>query len=355
MKRLTLLLLLCFWCGTSALAQTGTSKTPAALNTETNALWPDNTAGSITPFNARQTLLDIIASSAPFSGTTCLSSLQQYQAFANTTSAPTGTTLNFFDGSVCVPWATFNQTAHTITLASATIPPPTAATLGGVFSITQVAHNWITYIDTTGLPHQAQPALHRSRSVRCIRPSIQAPAAIGGIAYADAHVNVLRNSSLTRMVPRLRIRHLHSHDDCRDEQLQRGGRVRSADRRQRDQSGHDDMSDRQSRLLLRQDHRPDIEHRYQGPLRCRELQGRQNRGHWPRHSSSLSSTIAARRSRRHCQHQISDDARWQRDWRRGMGRLDGRSRRDQPHRLHQRLDMPGSLHADRLGISHGRL
>ena len=195
MKRLTLLLLLCFWCGTSALAQTGTSKTPAALNTETNALWPDNTAGSITPFNARQTLLDIIASSAPFSGTTCLSSLQQYQAFANTTSAPTGTTLNFFDGAVCVPWATFNQTAHTITLASATIPPPTAATLGGVFSITQVAHNWITYIDTTGLPHQAQPNYtDLAGTVPAINPGTSG---VGGIAYADAHVNVLRNSSLT--------------------------------------------------------------------------------------------------------------------------------------------------------------
>lgn len=33
-----------------------------------------------------------------------------------------------------------------------------ASTIGGVNSITSAAHNWITFIDTAGLPHQAQPA-----------------------------------------------------------------------------------------------------------------------------------------------------------------------------------------------------
>jgi hypothetical protein len=61
-----LIALLCF-LATPALAQTGSAKTPTALNTETNTLWPDNTTGSITPFDARQTLLDIIASYANFS------------------------------------------------------------------------------------------------------------------------------------------------------------------------------------------------------------------------------------------------------------------------------------------------
>lgn len=45
-----------------AAAQTGSAKGTAALNTEVNAFWPDNTTGVITPFNARQTLLDIVAS-----------------------------------------------------------------------------------------------------------------------------------------------------------------------------------------------------------------------------------------------------------------------------------------------------
>jgi hypothetical protein len=46
----------------SAHAQTGSAKSPAALTTEVNTLWPNNTTGQITPTNARQTLLDIIES-----------------------------------------------------------------------------------------------------------------------------------------------------------------------------------------------------------------------------------------------------------------------------------------------------
>lgn len=45
-------------------AQTGSAKTPTALATETNAFFADNMAGGVTPFNTRQTLLDIIASYA---------------------------------------------------------------------------------------------------------------------------------------------------------------------------------------------------------------------------------------------------------------------------------------------------
>lgn len=45
-----------------ALAQTGSAKSPTVLNAEVNSFWPDQSAGSITPFGARQTLLDIIAS-----------------------------------------------------------------------------------------------------------------------------------------------------------------------------------------------------------------------------------------------------------------------------------------------------
>jgi hypothetical protein len=38
------------------------------------------------------------------------------------------------------------------------IPTPTASTLGGIESITSLAHNWIAYIDTSGVPHQSQPS-----------------------------------------------------------------------------------------------------------------------------------------------------------------------------------------------------
>jgi len=44
------------------------------------------------------------------------------------------------------------------TLPAARMPTPTASTLGGIESIAGAAHNWVTYVDTLGVPHQAQPA-----------------------------------------------------------------------------------------------------------------------------------------------------------------------------------------------------
>jgi len=43
-------------------------------------------------------------------------------------------------------------------LVGADLPAPTASTLGGIESVTFATHNWVSYIDTAGLPHQAQPA-----------------------------------------------------------------------------------------------------------------------------------------------------------------------------------------------------
>lgn len=43
-------------------------------------------------------------------------------------------------------------------LVGADLPLPTASTLGGVESIASVSHNFLTSIDTSGVPHQAQPA-----------------------------------------------------------------------------------------------------------------------------------------------------------------------------------------------------
>jgi hypothetical protein len=48
--------------GHAAYAQTGTNKSPADLNNEVFSLFPDNTIHLITPYNARQMLLDVIAS-----------------------------------------------------------------------------------------------------------------------------------------------------------------------------------------------------------------------------------------------------------------------------------------------------
>lgn len=59
---LRIITIILFLCMTSlSFAQTGSSKTQSGLNAEINTLWPDNTSGQITPFNARQTLLDMVA------------------------------------------------------------------------------------------------------------------------------------------------------------------------------------------------------------------------------------------------------------------------------------------------------
>lgn len=104
----------------AAMAQTGSAKTQSQLNAEINALFPDQTAGAITPFNARQTLLDMVASpTAPPSGSLC-SGVNTFGLFANTTNAPTNVVLNIYDGTQCVPWASLNQTAHTFTFGAPT-------------------------------------------------------------------------------------------------------------------------------------------------------------------------------------------------------------------------------------------
>lgn len=68
LRKLILALSVAFLACAPAHAQTGSAKTPAALVTETNALFPDQSAGGITPFDMRQTLLDVIASYTPLTG-----------------------------------------------------------------------------------------------------------------------------------------------------------------------------------------------------------------------------------------------------------------------------------------------
>jgi hypothetical protein len=64
-KLLAFIGLILLLCGMPAHAQVGTPKTQIQLNTEINQLFPDQNSGLITPFNLRQTLLDIVASNPP--------------------------------------------------------------------------------------------------------------------------------------------------------------------------------------------------------------------------------------------------------------------------------------------------
>jgi hypothetical protein len=43
------------------------------------------------------------------------------------------------------------------TISASDLPTPTSSTLGGIRSIAATSHNWISYIDTSGVPHQSQP------------------------------------------------------------------------------------------------------------------------------------------------------------------------------------------------------
>jgi hypothetical protein len=60
------------------------------------------------------------------------------------------TTPNIISGTGITAVQSSNNVIHNLNAAS-------AGAIGGVNSITSAAHNWITYIDTSGLPHQAQP------------------------------------------------------------------------------------------------------------------------------------------------------------------------------------------------------
>ena len=48
---------------------------------------------------------------------------------------------------------------------AAALPNPSASTLGGIESIAALAHTWIASIDTSGVPHQSQPATADLRDV----------------------------------------------------------------------------------------------------------------------------------------------------------------------------------------------
>jgi len=121
-------------------------KTKAALTTEINTNWADNTTGAITPSVLRSTVLDIINSYYDLNGGTSLAcAAHQWIGALPTLSSITCSQPAFSDISGSI--------------SPTQIPTPTATTLGGIESITSLAHNWITFIDTSGVPHQSQPAI----------------------------------------------------------------------------------------------------------------------------------------------------------------------------------------------------
>jgi len=98
-------------------------------------------------------------------------------------------------------------------IAPSIIPVPTTSTLGGVESIAGLSNNWVTYIDTSGVPHQSQPGFgNLSGSAACgqlpamtgavttsagsCATSIAATAVTAG-TYANANITVGADGRLT--------------------------------------------------------------------------------------------------------------------------------------------------------------
>ncbi len=62
------------------------------------------------------------------------------------------------NASITLGFQTGANDPLTTPFPAADLPAPTASTLGGIESIGALAHNWIASIDTSGIPHQSQPA-----------------------------------------------------------------------------------------------------------------------------------------------------------------------------------------------------
>jgi hypothetical protein len=62
------------------------------------------------------------------------------------------------NASIVLGFQTGANDPQTMPIPAADLPTPTASTLGGIESISALAHNWIASVDTSGVPHQSQPA-----------------------------------------------------------------------------------------------------------------------------------------------------------------------------------------------------
>ena len=88
------------------------------------------------------------------------------------------------------------------TIPTGLMPAPTATTLGGVNSIAAAAHNWITSIDTSGLPHLSQPSFSDiSGSVAASQLPNPGASTLGGIQSAAGSAHQWINSISTSGVP----------------------------------------------------------------------------------------------------------------------------------------------------------
>lgn len=106
---------------TASFAQTGSSKSTTSLNSEVNTLWPDQTAGSITPFDARQTLLDIISSYPNLLSGATVTGQVTFTSVLGTVTTQSGTTYTFASTD-CGTEVTFTNSGAVTATIPATLP-----------------------------------------------------------------------------------------------------------------------------------------------------------------------------------------------------------------------------------------
>jgi hypothetical protein len=88
------------------------------------------------------------------------------------------------------------------TLPAARLPNPSASTLGGVQSITSASHQWVSYIDTSGVPHQSQPAFSDiSGSVAASQLPNPSASTLGGVQSITAASHQFLTAISTAGVP----------------------------------------------------------------------------------------------------------------------------------------------------------
>jgi len=100
------LTLICLLMVGPAFAQTGSPKTPTALNTEINSLFADNTTGLITPFDVRQVALDQVSSFGNTSVANTWAALQTFSAGTIVSGPATFNGLSSFAGQIVSTFGT---------------------------------------------------------------------------------------------------------------------------------------------------------------------------------------------------------------------------------------------------------
>ena len=137
---------------TATMDASGNITTPGIMNAPQYCIgascitvWPTGGGGGISTFSA--------GTLSPLFTTTVMNPTSTPALSFALTNAAAASWFGNATGSPAAP--AYNTTA----LPASLIPVPTASTLGGVESIVSASHNWIAYIDTSGVPHQSQPAI----------------------------------------------------------------------------------------------------------------------------------------------------------------------------------------------------